>query len=639
MALIEITPTLQSLEDRINEIAETLKRTQLTVSERGRTVFEEPPALGDAETLRKVAVEVHNQLRTAERTFTIALVGAFKVGKSTLLNALLGLTDPARLSTEVQPDTACSTLIRYRDQDDPEARLHFANGTVEDVSWGRARQMSSQVWLENNPEDMNMVESLIEIEYFVRNDLLVGMNLNDLPGTGSRYWKEHTELTHEKMKTADAILWVIGEEEPGAADLEDLAILMDCSQSVIPVLNVFENPAIDPPMERDEAIIEEVKASLMRNFRHYFRAGLEPLEVSARVLEIAWEKNEFDTNTIRETGFLRLRELLAHMLEEAGDLRGGTRIRRICGTTISLCGQGLGVLEESRGKTKLAQDLVRSKLGTIEQTLQEIDETAFDARLRIRPTTEEYASKYCSHLISATESFIKDKLSLGNFKGLMTSATSNRDELAKSLEKEFRDRYLKLDQEPNWLAEMMQVFATDVVDIIIPLWRTLIRQAKIGSPTDGEQVNQLPVADIVLNKDDLIEPVIDVALQLIKIAAVAGLLLAIPGGQVIDAVTIGLVLIFRVLHDPLEGPRGKAIKRARGSIKRQHYVVENRLLEAGHSVNRRIKELLVARIQKGDEDIAAIDRAIDRFYADQSAAIEEIKCTQALMTTWLEEAR
>lgn len=49
--------------------------------------------------------DIERQLDTSKEEYTIAFVGMFNSGKSTVINSLLGLTGGARLSEEDRPDT------------------------------------------------------------------------------------------------------------------------------------------------------------------------------------------------------------------------------------------------------------------------------------------------------------------------------------------------------------------------------------------------------------------------------------------------------------------------------------------------------------------------------------------------------
>ncbi|WHY65017.1 dynamin family protein [Neobacillus sp. SuZ13] len=76
--------------------------------------------------------DIERQLDTSKEEYTIAFVGMFNSGKSTVINSLLGPMGDARLSGEDRPDTAKRIRIRYRNSDQQaEAVLEFEDGHLK----------------------------------------------------------------------------------------------------------------------------------------------------------------------------------------------------------------------------------------------------------------------------------------------------------------------------------------------------------------------------------------------------------------------------------------------------------------------------------------------------------------------------
>ena len=100
MANSSIAPLLTSIIGEFQRILDQIKTEgDKHVPPDARRIWQELITLIDA------------QRKTAERPFTVAVVGEFKVGKSTFLNGLLRLSGDDRLSTQDSPDTAVSTLM------------------------------------------------------------------------------------------------------------------------------------------------------------------------------------------------------------------------------------------------------------------------------------------------------------------------------------------------------------------------------------------------------------------------------------------------------------------------------------------------------------------------------------------------
>lgn len=143
--------------------------------------------------------------------FHLAVLGQFKRGKSTLLNALLG--EPL-LPTSVVPLTAVPTFIRQGGS--PKIRVTFgddrgdkeyAGGSVEE----RRAFLESFVTEQANPKNRLSVET---VDVFSPSPLLAkGVILIDTPGIGSTY-RHNTEATLNFLPQCDAALFLVSADPP-----------------------------------------------------------------------------------------------------------------------------------------------------------------------------------------------------------------------------------------------------------------------------------------------------------------------------------------------------------------------------------------------------------------------------------------
>lgn len=154
----------------------------------------------EAAKLRRRATEVRDGM------FKVVVVGEFKRGKSTLLNALLGA---AVLPQKVAPCTAVVTVIQYADA--PEVRIVFNDGAPEEVLDldGFRKRYELQV------DDAQGSRS--EFDRFSRVDHAVirypvelcrkRVELVDSPGLGEH--RTRTERTVSFLDRADAVVMVL----------------------------------------------------------------------------------------------------------------------------------------------------------------------------------------------------------------------------------------------------------------------------------------------------------------------------------------------------------------------------------------------------------------------------------------------
>jgi len=151
------------------------------------------------------------QQRFIEGRFHLAVLGQFKRGKSTLLNALLG---EDLLPTDILPVTAIPTFIKGGEQ--LAAQVYFA-GQQEPDNFSPANGKSLAEYIaeyvteSGNPHNQRQVER-VEISH--PSPLLQqGVVLIDTPGIGSTH-KHNTEVAHRILPQCDAALFLISPDPP-----------------------------------------------------------------------------------------------------------------------------------------------------------------------------------------------------------------------------------------------------------------------------------------------------------------------------------------------------------------------------------------------------------------------------------------
>lgn len=149
--------------------------------------------------------------RLQEERFHLAVLGQFKRGKSTLINALLG---EAILPTAVVPLTAIPTLVRGGD--DMGAKVSFTDGReAERLRAENSKELSAFlakfVTEAENPKNCLGVS---QVEVFHPSEFLTqGVVLIDTPGIGSTF-RHNTEATLNFLPQCDAALFVSSADPP-----------------------------------------------------------------------------------------------------------------------------------------------------------------------------------------------------------------------------------------------------------------------------------------------------------------------------------------------------------------------------------------------------------------------------------------
>jgi len=141
--------------------------------------------------------------RVAEDRFNLVVLGEFKRGKSTLINALLGRDV---LPTGVVPLTSVVTVIGAGASD--SLSITFHDGRQEERPLA---ELAEYVTEERNPGNRHGVErARVELDHKL---LRGGLELVDTPGIGSIH-SHNTEVAHGFLPSVDAALCVLDAGQP-----------------------------------------------------------------------------------------------------------------------------------------------------------------------------------------------------------------------------------------------------------------------------------------------------------------------------------------------------------------------------------------------------------------------------------------
>ena len=151
--------------------------------------------------------------RLAEDRFNLVVVGRFSRGKSSLMNAILGMD---RLPTGVVPLTSVITTVTYGSEE--RVTLHFrGSGLIEDI---QLDQLADYVTERGNPGNARRIE-VAEVQ-LPAPILRHGFHFVDTPGLGSSI-AENSRATEAFMPEADALILVTSFDSPLSE--EEIAVL------------------------------------------------------------------------------------------------------------------------------------------------------------------------------------------------------------------------------------------------------------------------------------------------------------------------------------------------------------------------------------------------------------------------------
>jgi translation elongation factor EF-Tu-like GTPase len=174
--------------------------------------------------------------KIANQEFNMVIMGQFKRGKSTFINALLG---HEIVPTAIVPLTSVVTILRYGDK--AKGVVHYLNNNREEISLSDINNFVTEKGNPQNKRGVKCVEAFYPSDY-----LKEGVRIIDTPGVGSVF-KHNTDVAYAYLPYVDAGIFVVTADPPlGQSEHQFLKDVRDYVDRLFFVLN-----KIDTVDERD----------------------------------------------------------------------------------------------------------------------------------------------------------------------------------------------------------------------------------------------------------------------------------------------------------------------------------------------------------------------------------------------------
>ncbi|HUI30707.1 MAG TPA: dynamin family protein [Candidatus Acidoferrales bacterium] len=180
------------------------------------------------------------EAKISDEQFNLVVVGQFKRGKSTLINALLGKNI---LPAAVVPLTSIITILHYGTEE--KITVSFTDAHTEVVERERLPQYVTE---KLNPENSKNVEQ-VDIE-FPGKFLEGGVYLVDTPGVGSIY-AHNTDTANHFLPESDATIFLMTADQP--LSIGEVEFLRNVREHVTKIFFVLNKVDLLSEAERNEA--------------------------------------------------------------------------------------------------------------------------------------------------------------------------------------------------------------------------------------------------------------------------------------------------------------------------------------------------------------------------------------------------
>ena len=235
-----------------------------------------PNIQSDIETLLEIAAginanSIHGEItelseKLSTNRFYLVIIGLFKRGKSSVINALLG---QELAPVAVTPVTSVITFFEYSTSS--SAHVFFENGTKTLIELSDVVNYVSE---EQNPKNKKNVKFL---KIYCDNPILKNLIIVDTPGIGSLF-EHNTETTMEFLPRIDAALFILSADLP--VSKADLEFLLQVKTTIPKVLFVLNKSDLLIPSELDKIISYDLK--MLNEINGYHEPLTELISVSAR---------------------------------------------------------------------------------------------------------------------------------------------------------------------------------------------------------------------------------------------------------------------------------------------------------------------------------------------------------------------
>lgn len=316
--------------------------------------------------------------------FSLVVVGQFKRGKTTFINALLGKD---LLPVAIVPLTSIITILNYGTE--LHIVVHFENGQNREISLDDLPLFVTEKYNSKNKKGVDRVEIAYPSTY-----LKNGVQIIDTPGVASVY-KHNTETTYKYLPRADAAIFLVSVDPP--LTQAELHFLRDLKNVV--VRTFFIQNKIDTVNETDREESLQFSKNVIEK-----EAGFNNVEIYPLSAKYALEgKLENDSQKIKQSGLINFEHSLSRFfMQEKGKVLLDSTIRKMN----NLVDEELLLAELEAKSIRFPLNELESKIEEFKAFIRDINQEKIDST---RLLTEEIKTLQTETLIEDLEKLKQEK--------------------------------------------------------------------------------------------------------------------------------------------------------------------------------------------------------------------------------------
>ncbi len=400
-----------------------------------------------------------------EEAFNLVILGQFKRGKSTFINALLG---ESILPTAIIPLTSVVTILRYGPE--LKVRIEYLNGRLEEID---LVNLPAFITERGNPQNKKAVK---EVTVFYPSQYLKGgVRIIDTPGAGSVY-SHNTETAYSYLPHVDAGIFVISVDPPlSKSEHEFLKDVREFVDKIFFVLNKIDQASDSDREESLEfttrVIEEDVGAGKVRVYPMSARWALEGKKAGddlllERSLLPDFEKQLLDFFA-REKGRVFLQSIVNNLLKLITDETISFQLEKEAiklplnelTTKIGRFEQEMKSIEKDRENT---QFLLKGHLGKI---ISSMDEEISGFKKEKSPALQKELEAKYMELVNRGAGGLREQLEQFVFDRIRETFNPWRQQLAEKISSKLEDAHGEFARKINEIIERILILTSDIFDL------------------------------------------------------------------------------------------------------------------------------------------------------------------------------
>ncbi len=276
-------------------------------------------------TIESITNDICEELREKikNNVFNLVVLGQFKRGKTSLINALLGAEI---LPTAVVPLTSIATILKYGET--LNIKVYFNDGRVTEIE---PTILTHYVTEKGNPKNAKDVQEVV-ITY-PSSYLKDGVRLVDTPGVGSVY-EHNTDVAYQYLPKSDAALFLLSVDQPvSKAELDFLRDVKEYSHRIFFLQNKADyvgSEDLSESISFSKKVIEECMSSEVKIFPLSAKLALEgKLSGNKELIEksyLSGFENILNTFLMQEKGDILLLSVTNNLLRVLSQARLGLEL-------------------------------------------------------------------------------------------------------------------------------------------------------------------------------------------------------------------------------------------------------------------------------------------------------------------------